>query len=139
MFVGGADPLERTEVDSWLSFAIGHVTATTLSETTLNYLNSALALKTWLVANHLTIADIRVFSALYYKRDAVSEDVYPNIVRWIKHMEAQPSFAKIAGLVSRETNNLPDNTTKVNKKECVVKRKQEGNFIDLPGAEMGKV
>lgn len=96
---------------------------------------------TWLVNKKLTAADISVFcvllNLLYLEK---YEKLYPCITRWYKQMLSLP--AVIQALSSIKDNkiiieNIIQVEETMNKK--VGARKQEGKFIDLPGAEMGKV
>ena len=147
-FKGGDSALERTEVDSWLSFAIGPLRATQSLNDCLEYLDRKLMLKTWLVAKRITIADICVFSSLYEEEGLISGEKYSNIARWYKQIVALPA-AKAA--LESVSNNKTAPATKMSKPrgkpaEKETKgaqgsntRKQEGKFIELPGAEMGKV
>ncbi|KAK2575430.1 hypothetical protein KPH14_008339 [Odynerus spinipes] len=110
---GNLDIRGRTEVDHWLSFSIGPLCQSPVKDETLSYLNKILMTNTWLVNKKLTVADISVFRALldilYLEK---FEKVYPCVTRW----QVEETMNKKVGA-----------------------RKQEGKFIDLPGAEMGKV
>lgn len=98
---------------------------------------------TWLVAKQLTIADIFVFCTLLQNEFSdVHQKRYPHITRWYKQMqslnetvEAVSSIEKNRTSVPRKraSNKIP--TIRSSKDE----KKQEGKFIELPGAEMGKV
>jgi bifunctional glutamyl/prolyl-tRNA synthetase len=103
-----------------------------------------LAPKTWLVAKHLTIADICVFSKISFNLqiDQIKEK-YHNLSRWYNQMLSLPEVQKVLALVAKNSTANPKAST-INKKntaapKAVGTRKQEGKFIDLPGAEMGKV
>lgn len=61
----GTTALEKTEVDSWLTFSIGPLIAQTEFASAIAYLNKALAPLTFLVGKRLTIADFITFSTLY--------------------------------------------------------------------------
>lgn len=63
----GSSVLEKTEVDHWLSYAIGPLTNKYEFPKAIQHLNKALGSITYLVAKKLTIADFAVFSALYGK------------------------------------------------------------------------
>lgn len=66
-------------------------------------LEADLALKTFLVGNRLTLADIVVCSVLYYPfkffMDAEYRRSYPNLTRYYLFVTAQPAFAKVVGPV----------------------------------------
>ncbi|KAL2712821.1 bifunctional glutamate/proline--tRNA ligase [Vespula squamosa] len=138
---GNLDICGRTQVDHWLSFAIGPLSQSPVKNETLSYLNKILMTNTWLVNKKLTAADISVFSVLlnllYLEK---YEKLYPCVTRWYKQMLSLP--AVIQALSSIKDNKITiENIIQVdeamNKK--IGARKQEGKFIDLPGAEMGKV
>nr|XP_050854497.1 bifunctional glutamate/proline--tRNA ligase [Vespula vulgaris] len=138
---GNLDICGRTQVDHWLSFAIGPLCQSPVKNETLSYLNKILMTNTWLVNKKLTAADISVFcvllNLLYLEK---YEKLYPCITRWYKQMLSLP--AVIQALSSIKDNkiiieNIIQVEETMNKK--VGARKQEGKFIDLPGAEMGKV
>lgn len=142
-FLGSNDPFERTEVDHWLAFAERLANNSNKFEDALLSLNQSLTPRTWLVAKHLTIADICVFSKINSEEDiVVLLNKYPNIFRWYKQILSLPEVQKV--LASVRKNKTVDLKAVTNKKigtSCkdTGKRKQEGKFIELPGAEMGKV
>ncbi|XP_043503419.1 bifunctional glutamate/proline--tRNA ligase [Polistes fuscatus] len=138
---GNLDIRGRTEVDHWLSFAIGPLCQIPVKNETFSYLNKILMTNTWLANKKFTVADISVFCALlslsYLEK---YEKLYPCVTRWYKQMLSFPAVTQ--ALSSIEDNKIKiENNIQVedtmNKKVGV--RKQEGKFIDLPGAEMGKV
>ncbi|XP_043604347.1 LOW QUALITY PROTEIN: bifunctional glutamate/proline--tRNA ligase [Bombus pyrosoma] len=139
---GGVNPREKTEVDHWLSFAIGPLEFYPLKEDALSYLDNILMTNTWLVSKKLTIADIHVFCTLVDKKFLTQfEKKFINITRWYKQMLSLSTVTKALLLVKKNAklslhNNVQSEKT-INKQTG--QRKQEGKFIDLPGAEMGKV
>ncbi|XP_033359359.1 bifunctional glutamate/proline--tRNA ligase isoform X2 [Bombus vosnesenskii] len=139
---GGVNPREKTEVDHWLSFAIGPLEFYPLKEDALSYLDNILMTNTWLVSKKLTIADIHVFCTLVDKKFLTQfEKKFINITRWYKQVLSLSAVTKALLLVKKNAklslhNNVQSEKT-INKQTG--QRKQEGKFIDLPGAEMGKV
>ncbi|KAL6440058.1 hypothetical protein ACFW04_002999 [Cataglyphis niger] len=144
---GGTSPCEKTQVDHWISFAIEKLADISKTKDNLNYLDHILLTRTWLVNKSLTLADIHVFCALlsqqYIKHYGKS---YDNITRWYKHMESLCFVKNALLLVEKSTSSQTKDLIKERKnekKEPIAKetktKKQEGKFIDLPGAEMGKV
>lgn len=101
----------------------------------LNYLNATLMTRTWFACKQLTLADIHMFCSLYrqqYLKLFGHFSSYYNITRWYKHMNSLPAFVNaIARVREMKKTLLPIKPIKI--------RKQEGKFIDLPEAEMGKV
>lgn len=130
-----------------MSFAIEKLADISKTKDNLNYLDHILLTRTWLVNKSLTLADIHVFCALlsqqYIKHYGKS---YDNITRWYKHMESLRFVKNALLLVEKSTSSQTKDLIKEKKnekKEPIAKetktKKQEGKFIDLPGAEMGKV
>ncbi|XP_015432761.1 PREDICTED: bifunctional glutamate/proline--tRNA ligase [Dufourea novaeangliae] len=138
---GGVSPLERTEVDHWLSFTVGPLGSLPLKESALQYLDGVLKTTTWLVSKKLTLADISVFCALLDKEFlAKFEKQFVNVNRWYRQMLSLPAVAEVLSSVKKNAKVVINNmhSEKVTNKQTG-QRKQEGKFIDLPGAEMGKV
>ncbi|XP_043671860.1 bifunctional glutamate/proline--tRNA ligase isoform X1 [Vespula pensylvanica] len=138
---GNLDIRDRTQVDHWLSFAIGPLCQSSVKNETLSYLNKILMTNTWLVNKRLTAADISVFcvllNLLYLEK---YEKLYPCITRWYKQMLSLPPVIRTLSSIKDNKiiiGNIIQVEETMNKK--VGARKQEGKFIDLPGAEMGKV
>lgn len=136
--------MERTEVDHWLSFAIGPLKCSKSFTEALDYLERSLVLKTWLVAKRLTIADLSVFSVLHslssWKENG---ETYPNVTRWYKQVVSLPATKTSLAVVETNAKPAVEKSDKASKMTKAPKsgsvRKEEGKFIDLPGAEIGKV
>lgn len=129
----GETPIERTQIDHWLTFAL---TSSSDIKTTLTYLDKCLGPITYLVSNNLTIADLALFNEIYTKYNSLDKTQVPaNIQRWFDLINGQPSVQKVLSLLPDEAkrNLISSDDQKPNE------RKQEGKFVDLPGAEMGKV
>lgn len=140
--LGGVNPREKTEVDHWLSFAIGPLEFYPLKEDALSYLDNILMTNTWLVSKKLTIADIHVFCTLVDKKFLTQfEKKFINITRWYKQVLSLSAVTKALLLVKKNAklslHNNVQSEKAINKQTG--QRKQEGKFIDLPGAEMGRV
>lgn len=140
----GAKPIEQSQVDHWLTFSL------TLSRdipATLNYLQKCLSPLTFLVANRLTIADLAVYAELYRNQEAVQKTGWPtHVQRWYSLIEGQPAVARAFSSLSAEAKKALSSqaTTATNGASrttgsALADRKQEGKFVELPGAEMGKV
>lgn len=61
----------------------------------------------------------------------------PNVLRWYNFIKAQEAVTKALASIPDEVRAalIPQNTSR----QSVGPRKEEGKFVDLPGAEMGKV
>ncbi|KAG5307821.1 SYEP ligase, partial [Pseudoatta argentina] len=144
LLYGGTCPYERTEIDHWISCALV-LQNKQINKELLNYLNDVLIPRTWLVTKRLTLADIHVFCVLHRHEyiKSYAKD-YCNITRWYKHMESLPVFNNAISMVAKNCSSTskPKNVSPQKEKSDTKQtktRKQEGKFIDLPGAEMGKV
>nr|XP_033338499.1 bifunctional glutamate/proline--tRNA ligase [Megalopta genalis] len=139
---GGTDPLEKTKVDHWLSFVIGSYGRGPLKEDLLRYLDNILMATTWLVSKKLTLADISVFCMLLNNEFVTKfERQFVNINRWYRQILSLPAVAEVLSSIKKNTKMIVVNNVQSEKatKRQTGQRKQEGKFIDLPGAEMGKV
>lgn len=130
---GNNEPASRTQIDHWLTFS------TTMSndlKSSIEYLNKRLIPLTYLVSNNLTIADLAVFSEIYMNIDLIKKNGMPiNVQRWYDLIMSMPETIKIL-------QELPDDAKRSDKSIVGIEktgRKKEGKFVDLPGAEMGKV
>lgn len=97
---------------------------------------------TWLVSKKITIADIHVFCSLLDKKCFVNfEKKFININRWYKQMLSLSAVTEVLLSIKKNVKLFPHDKVKSEKiiNKQVGQRKQEGKFIDLPGAEMGKV
>lgn len=63
----GSSPIEKTEVDHWLTYAAGPLSSKHDFLNAVQYLNRVLGPLTYLVGKRITIADFAVFAALYCK------------------------------------------------------------------------
>ncbi|GLV40122.1 Glutamyl-prolyl-tRNA synthetase [Carabus blaptoides fortunei] len=140
----GEDPLEKTLVDHWLSFSIANFSKQDFSKS-ITHLNQSLGPVTYLVAKRLTIADFAVFAALYVSKEwqtLLAKNNAPNhILRWYNFIASQKAVVDTLASMPQE---VKASLTQANSRQSVEKsvtgpRNQEGKFVDLPGAEMGKV
>lgn len=130
-------PIEQTLVDQWLTFSQSIIDN---AERSLVHLQKCLTAQTYLVGNAITIADLAVFAQLYRNSEGKRPDEFPcHVRRWFNLINGQ-------SCVQRAIASLPNEAkcellAKKNKKEfpSASERKQEGKFVELPGAEMGKV
>lgn len=137
----GSSQIEQTQVDQWLTFSA------TLNVDFLNslaHLNKCLAPLTYLVNNRLTIADLAVYSQLRRHLSSLKKEQIPNhIQRWHSLISALDCVQKAEASLPEEVKKASNDTKKSNestgKSGALSERKQEGKFVELPGAEMGKV
>lgn len=121
----GKTPSERTQVDHWLTFSL---TFRNNKESNIAILNKSLAPITFLVANKLTIADLAIFNEIYVNKSKAP--LPEHVQRWYDLIISQPcvvaAIKKLPKDIKREGS-------------APTERKQEGKFVELPGAEVGKV
>lgn len=134
----GSTVFERTEVDHWLSFSIGPLACAQEYDESILYLNKVLGPITYLVGNKLTIADFAVFGTLYCSQQwnslVLSGKLPNNVNRWYNFIKSLDHVAEVLASIPEDAK------PKVGTNEQVSSgRKEEGKFVELPGAEIGKV
>uniref|UniRef100_A0A8C7S3X2 Bifunctional glutamate/proline--tRNA ligase n=1 Tax=Oncorhynchus mykiss TaxID=8022 RepID=A0A8C7S3X2_ONCMY len=124
----GSNMLEQTEVDHWLEFSAQRVCGQSGLAAALGELDKALELRTFLVGHSLTLADICVWAALKgsseWQSMQTQAGAFSHVARWFAFLGSQVPFTAVG---HKYTNS---------KKE---KQQDLGKFVELPGAEMGKV
>lgn len=134
----GSNPVEQTQIDQWLAFSLtlGNDLAKSLA-----YLEKCLGALTYLVTNNLTIADLAVFSQLSRQLvNAKKIGIPGHVQRWFNLIEAQECVKKSLATLPDEAKKALSSAIEVaNKRQPTTERKQEGKFVELPNAEMGKV
>ncbi|XP_058813875.1 bifunctional glutamate/proline--tRNA ligase [Topomyia yanbarensis] len=132
----GKTPIERTQIDHWLTYTLS-VEKDPADE--LKYLNKCLGPLTFLVANHLTIADLAVYNEMFNSySELVAIGIPVHVQRWYELISAQPAVRNVMQNLPKEVK-LGKRMVRGASGEKSTDRKQEGKFVDLPGAEMGKV
>lgn len=132
----GKTPIERTQIDHWLTYTLS-VEKDPADE--LKYLNKCLAPLTFLVANHLTIADLAVYNELYSRYEELKAIGIPvHVQRWYDLISTQPAVKTVLSNIPQEAKQVK-RILHQGSPEAAAERKQEGKFVELPGAEMGKV
>lgn len=134
----GKTPIERTQIDHWLTFCLNSDS----SSDAIQYLNKSLASVTYLVSNKLTIADLAVFNEIFIKYDDLKKSGIPSHVqRWFDLISALPSVQSALKSLPKEASvkKTQERARESTPSANVGDRKQEGKFVELPGAEMGKV
>ncbi|XP_073904393.1 bifunctional glutamate/proline--tRNA ligase isoform X3 [Castor canadensis] len=130
----GANLMEHTEVDHWLEFSATKLSSCNLFTSAINELNHCLSLRTYLVGNSLTIADLCVWAALKgnaaWQEQLKQNKIPVHVKRWFGFLEAQQALQSV----------VTKWDVSINKTKVAPEKKQDvGKFIELPGAEMGKV
>ncbi|XP_044264891.1 bifunctional glutamate/proline--tRNA ligase [Tribolium madens] len=141
----GSTPIEKTEVDHWLTYSLSLKTSKNDFRGLLTLLNKSLQSVTFLACKRLTIADFAVFASLYSSRpwqDLISKKETPvNVMRWYNFLQSQPVVVEVLNSLPHEAKSalVPPAGRQSLDKSNVGNRAQEGKFVELPGAEMGKV
>ncbi|XP_015252640.1 PREDICTED: bifunctional glutamate/proline--tRNA ligase isoform X3 [Cyprinodon variegatus] len=129
----GANMMEQTEVDHWLEFSARRLCDQPDLTLALADLDKALSLRTFLVGHALTLADLSVWAALKTHSDWTSQSKsFPHVSRWFFFLNSQVPFSAVGNKYASKKSEK-NNTTSGEKKQDV------GKFVDLPGAEIGKV
>lgn len=129
----GKSPVERTQVDHWLTFSL---TFQSNVQSKLDYLQKSLAPLTYLVSNKLTIADLSVFNEIFLVLQAGPVTLPNHVQRWYDLIRSQSFVENVIKNIPADARQAVKPPAKAEKPG---ERKQEGKFVDLPGAEMGKV
>ncbi|CAC5405711.1 EPRS [Mytilus coruscus] len=138
--IQGNTAVEKTEVDHWLLFAQGRLSCANDFTSAVVYLDTVLGPITYLVGHCVTIADFAVWECLHsnsaWQKLYTSGEAPVNVKRYYKYLCEQPVFSSIM----KKTPNVEvkGGGGKDKKTDSSIK-KDEGKFVDLPGAEMGKV
>uniref|UniRef100_A0A452V9Y0 Bifunctional glutamate/proline--tRNA ligase n=1 Tax=Ursus maritimus TaxID=29073 RepID=A0A452V9Y0_URSMA len=130
----GSNLLEHTEIDHWLEFSATKLSSCNLFTSAINELNHCLSLRTYLVGNSLSLADLCVWATLKGNaawQEQLKQNKAPvHVKRWFGFLEAQQAFQS----VGTKWN------VSASKAKAIPEKKQDvGKFVELPGAEMGKV
>uniref|UniRef100_A0A4W4HEU9 Bifunctional glutamate/proline--tRNA ligase n=1 Tax=Electrophorus electricus TaxID=8005 RepID=A0A4W4HEU9_ELEEL len=130
----GSSVMEQTEVDHWLEFSARRLGGESGQVLALQQLDVALGLRTFLVGHSLTLADLCVWAALQGETRSVAQaqpGSFPHVRRWFSFLSSQVPFKDVGSKwASKLTACQPA------EKE---KKRDVGKFVELPGAEMGKV
>uniref|UniRef100_A0A674BUR4 Bifunctional glutamate/proline--tRNA ligase n=1 Tax=Salmo trutta TaxID=8032 RepID=A0A674BUR4_SALTR len=130
----GSNMLEQTEVDHWLEFSAQRVCGQSGLAAALGELDKALELRTFLVGHSLTLADICVWAVLKghseWQSMQTQAGAFSHVARWFSFLGSQAPFTAVG---HKYTNSRAPSRNSNEKQQDV------GKFVELPGAEMGKV
>uniref|UniRef100_A0A3B4U160 Bifunctional glutamate/proline--tRNA ligase n=1 Tax=Seriola dumerili TaxID=41447 RepID=A0A3B4U160_SERDU len=122
----GANMMEQTEVDHWLEFSARRLCGQPGLTEALGELDLALSLRTFLVGHALTLADLSVWAALKGHEEWPSQGKsFSHVNRWFSFLSSQVPFTSVGNKYTSKKSNE--------------KKQDVGKFVELPGAEMGKV
>uniref|UniRef100_H0V178 Glutamyl-prolyl-tRNA synthetase 1 n=1 Tax=Cavia porcellus TaxID=10141 RepID=H0V178_CAVPO len=130
----GANLMEHAEIDHWLEFSATKLSSCDLFTSAIDELNHCLSLRTFLVGNSLTLADFCVWATLKgsaaWQEESKQSKGPVHVRRWFSFLEAQQAFQSVSakwGIAANKARVAPE------------KKQDIGKFVELPGAEMGKV
>ncbi|KAM6138760.1 LOW QUALITY PROTEIN: bifunctional glutamate/proline--tRNA ligase [Phoenicopterus ruber ruber] len=130
----GSNLLEHTEIDHWLEFSATKLSTASQFLSAVEELNHCLSLRTYLVGNSLSLADLCVWAVLKDNniwQEQLQQNKAPvHAKRWYGFLEVQHAFQSVGA-------RWASGTPKV--KMAAEKKADVGKFVELPGAEMGKV
>jgi len=137
--------LARTEVDHWLTFSLSLSCPSEMSPS-LSYLASVLDGNSYLVGDCPSLGDYEVLGSLLSSPAFLwlqeSKAVPPSVARWLAMMSSRQEVSAVLKELPQEARAKPakpqEGKDKV-KAEKGEKKEEKGTFIELPGAEMGKV
>ncbi|XP_047994317.1 bifunctional glutamate/proline--tRNA ligase isoform X1 [Leguminivora glycinivorella] len=139
-FNKAAGPLQKVTMNHWLSFSL--ILEDEIPKS-IEYLDKTLGALTYLVGEALSVSDLAVFSVLHVSskfKDISKSSAPTNIQRWMKLIESQPPVIKaLKDLPADALENLSKASSRRSPPVDASGPKQEGKFVDLPHAEMGKV
>uniref|UniRef100_A0A8C4V9F3 Bifunctional glutamate/proline--tRNA ligase n=1 Tax=Falco tinnunculus TaxID=100819 RepID=A0A8C4V9F3_FALTI len=123
----GLNLLEHTEIDHWLEFSATKLSTDSQFLSAVQELNHCLSLRTYLVGNSLSLADLCVWAVLKDNniwQEQLQQNKAPvHAKRWYGFLEAQHAFQSVG---AKWASGKPT-------------KADVGKFVELPGAEMGKV
>ncbi|XP_031602481.1 bifunctional glutamate/proline--tRNA ligase isoform X2 [Oreochromis aureus] len=129
----GSNMMEQTEVDHWLEFSARHLCNQPDLTVALAELDKALSLRTFLVGHALTLADLSVWAALKDHGEWPKQGKsFSHVSRWFFFLSSQVPFTAVG-------NKYASKKASMNKSKVEGKKADVGKFVELPGAEMGKV
>ncbi|XP_060610231.2 bifunctional glutamate/proline--tRNA ligase isoform X6 [Anolis sagrei] len=132
----GSNLLEHTEIDHWLEFSTTRLSAPDDFALAVQDLNNALSLRTYLVGDCLSLADFSVWATLKgsstWQEQLLHGNAPVHVKRWYNFLGAQSVFQSV-GSKWIVGGAVPKTKVAAEKKQDV------GKFVELPGAEMGKV
>ncbi|XP_075781329.1 bifunctional glutamate/proline--tRNA ligase isoform X2 [Pelodiscus sinensis] len=130
----GSNLLEHTEIDHWLEFSATKLYTSAQFASAVLELNHCLSLRTYLVGNSLSLADLCVWAVLKgssaWQKQLQQNKAPVHAKRWYDFLEAQCAFQSVGTKWAAAASK-----TKV----ATEKKQDVGKFVELPGAEMGKV
>ncbi|CAH1364621.1 unnamed protein product [Tenebrio molitor] len=154
----GTTPIEKTEVDHWLTYSLSLKSEKSDFNSLLTFLDKSLDAVTYLACKRLTIADFVIFASLYSSKSwldiltsrenseltqetTAKKKIFVNILRWYNFIKSNPIIAKTLDSLPNEVKSAltPVSGRSSMEKSNVGNRAREGKFVELPGAEMGKV
>ncbi|KAI1895179.1 hypothetical protein AGOR_G00103630 [Albula goreensis] len=134
----GSNLMEQTEVDHWLEFGARRISGQSSLTPALEDLDKALSLRTFLVGHSLTLADLCVWASLRgsggWQAILAKPGPFSHVRRWYTFLSTQNPFTTVGNKWA--SSKVASSNGVAAEKE---KKQDLGKFVELPGAEMGKV
>ncbi|KAG9336815.1 hypothetical protein JZ751_003163 [Albula glossodonta] len=134
----GSNLMEQTEVDHWLEFGARRISGQSSLTPALEDLDKALSLRTFLVGHSLTLADLCVWASLRgsggWQAILAKPGPFSHVRRWYSFLSTQNPFTTVGNKWA--SSKVASSNGVAAEKE---KKQDLGKFVELPGAEMGKV
>ena len=119
----GDSPVQKAQISSWVE--LSH---TIDPQDLISHLDTHLLSRTFLVSNHITVADIVAYSVVCdVLRLGEARKRLINVFRWAKHLQSLPGFAQAAGEVIAFTAEmfLPENEEEKSASKAESREKEE--------------
>nr|KAF6399712.1 hypothetical protein HJG59_004575 [Molossus molossus] len=95
----GSNLMEHTEIDHWLEFSATKLSSCNSFTSAINELSHCLSLRTYLVGNSLSLADLCVWATLKESaawQEQLQQNKAPvHVKRWFGFLEAQQAFQSV--------------------------------------------
>eukprot|EP01135_Chromosphaera_perkinsii_P008451 Nk52_evm19s1360 gene=Nk52_evmTU19s1360 len=142
----GVNALQASEIDHWVDVCLTRLTGKETEGALKGLfaeLNTHLKTRTFLVAYKATLADAAVWSSVRELSSFVSllnsGDVFPHLMRWYRTCMGLSSFQSVDKAHPAVMKEASGEVKKVEQKDKSPSSKEQGVFVDLPNAEIGKV
>uniref|UniRef100_F7GED1 Bifunctional glutamate/proline--tRNA ligase n=1 Tax=Ornithorhynchus anatinus TaxID=9258 RepID=F7GED1_ORNAN len=95
----GSNLMEHTEIDHWLEFSATKLSTCNSFDSAISELNHSLSLRTYLVGNSLSLADLCVWATLKgnntWQEQLKQNKTLVHVKRWYGFLEAQHAFQSV--------------------------------------------
>ncbi|CAG0920425.1 unnamed protein product [Notodromas monacha] len=135
----GQDEFEQVHVDHWMGFAQCNLKHRKNIDDALLNLDDRLRRSTYLAGNTASIADYYVYAALKCCESFDLAKAGLNLKRWFTFVSKDKAVVKVFSDILPSLPSKKSSSKSIAPKSSTSKMKEEGKFVALPGAEIGKV